>query len=150
MKKYFTLPVFALSLLTVSASTLAADPPTASGKADILVQSQSSWNGKAYEHYPTQRPELTVIKLTIPANSALPWHKHGFPNAGYVLQGQLTLQDKASGKSQTFKQVQAFTESVNDYHRGVSGNEETILILTYSGVKGQPTFIPALGEKGEY
>ncbi|ARU93148.1 cupin domain-containing protein [Tatumella citrea] len=150
MKKFSAIPLITAGLLSVSVMSLAAEPPTASGKADILVQSQSSWNGKPYQHYPTQRPELTVIKLTIPANSALPWHEHSFPNAGYVLQGQLTLEDKASGKSHTFKQGEAFTESVGSIHRGVSGDQPTVLILTYSGVKGKPTFIPAPGEKGEY
>ncbi|WP_029684460.1 cupin domain-containing protein [Tatumella saanichensis] len=150
MRSKLTLSLLATALLSTSALALAADPPTVSGKADILVQSQSSWNNKPYVHYPTQRPELTVIRMTIPANSALPWHQHNFPNAGYVLKGQLTLQDRASGKSETFKQGQAFAESVGDIHRGVSGPEETVLLLTYSGVKGEPTFVPAPGEKAEY
>ncbi|GBQ93869.1 hypothetical protein AA23498_1857 [Acetobacter nitrogenifigens DSM 23921 = NBRC 105050] len=138
----------AASTTTLQAS--AATPQTASGHADILVQSSASWNGKPYEHYPTTAPELTVLKLTIPPNSALPWHVHPVPNAGYVLQGQLTIQDKASGKEKTFHTGEAFTESVEDAHRGVSGDQETVLILVYSGTKGQKTSVPLKGEQTEY
>jgi len=128
----------------------AAEQSTASAHGDILVQSTASWNGKPYGHYPTAAPELTVLKMTIPAHTALPWHTHSFPNAGYVLSGQLTIEDKASGQKHTFKTGEAFTESVDDVHRGVSGTTPTVLILTYSGVHGVPTFKPAAGEKPEY
>jgi hypothetical protein len=67
-----------------------------------------------------------MIKLTIAAHTALPWHTHPFPNAGYVLSGELTLQDRESGKSETFHAGQAFAESVDDVHRGVSGDTATV------------------------
>jgi quercetin dioxygenase-like cupin family protein len=123
---------------------------TASAHGDILVQKDSSWNGKKYEAYPKGTPELTVLKLSIPAHTALPWHIHPFPNAGYVLSGQLTIEDQASGKKQTFKTGQAFTESVNDVHRGISGDVPTVLIITYSGSPGVATFKQVGGGKPEY
>jgi hypothetical protein len=83
-----------------------------------------------------------MIKLTIAAHTALPWHTHPFPNAGYVLSGELTLQDRESGKSETFHAGQAFAESVDDVHRGVSGDTATVLLLTYSVTPGTPTSIP--------
>jgi quercetin dioxygenase-like cupin family protein len=138
--------IVGLALLTVSAHA----QNVASAHADILVKSDSSWNGKKYISYPEGAPQLTVLKLTIPANTALPWHIHPMPNAGYVLAGQLTIEDKASGKKQTFKAGQAFTESVDDVHRGVSGNEPTVLIITYSGTVGVPTFKQVDGGKPEY
>lgn len=139
-----------ITLSLISASALAKEPPTVPGKADKLLQSTTSWNGTKYGPYPKGQTQITMIKLTIPANSALPWHKHLFPNAGYVLQGQLTLEDRATGQSHTYKAGEAFPESVNRYHRGVSGDSETVLLLTYSGVVGQPTSVPAPGEKAEY
>ncbi|GBR71744.1 cupin domain-containing protein [Gluconobacter kanchanaburiensis] len=123
---------------------------TASGHAEHLLADDHSWNGTPYDHYPTTRPMLSMIKLTIPAHSALPWHVHPYPNAGYVLQGTLTIEDRQSGKKQTFHQGQAFAESVNDVHRGVSGDGPTVLLLTYAGSPGKPTSIPLPGQKKEY
>ncbi len=122
----------------------------ASAHANVLAKSDSSWNGKRYTSYPTGAPQLTVLKLTIPANTALPWHIHPMPNAGYVLAGQLTIEDRASGKKQTFKAGEAFTESVDDVHRGISGKEPTVLVITYSGTVGTPTFKQVDGGKPEY
>jgi quercetin dioxygenase-like cupin family protein len=145
-----------ISAIPVVAGCLAASLSLAyaqtviSGHREILLQADRSWNGMPYTHYPSGAPQLTMIKLTIAAHTALPWHTHPFPNAGYVLSGELTLQDKQTGKSETFHAGQAFAESVDDVHRGVSGNTPTVLLLTYAGTPGTPTSIPAKGEKPEY
>ena len=143
------LPLTAAAALAALTAT-AADLQTASGQAQILVRSSASWNGKPYAHYPTTAPQLTVLRLTIPPHSALPWHTHPVPNAGYVLEGQLTIHDKASGATKTFHQGEAFTESVDDPHRGESGDSQTVLILVYSGTEGEKTTVPLPGQKAEY
>jgi quercetin dioxygenase-like cupin family protein len=122
----------------------------ASGHREILLQTTQSWNGKPYTHYPTGQPQLTTIKLTIEPHTALPWHTHPFPNVVYVLSGTLTLHDKASGKTQVVHQGEAVGESVDDIHRGESGDDPTVLIITYVGTPGVPTSVPAKGEKAEY
>jgi len=136
--------------LSVIAPTQGHAQETASAHADHLLKADRSWNGKPYTHYPSGQPTLMMIKLTIPPRTALPWHTHPVPNAGYVLQGQLTIQDKASGASHVFHQGEAFAESMDDAHRGVSGDRETILLLTYAGGNNLPTSIPLKGEKNEY
>jgi quercetin dioxygenase-like cupin family protein len=103
-----------------------------------------------YTHYPTGQPQLTTIRLTIAPHTALPWHTHPFPNVVYVLAGSLTLHDRASGKTLVVHQGQAVGESVDDVHRGESGNEPTVLLITYAGTPGTPTSVPAKGEKAEY
>jgi len=122
----------------------------ATAKRDVLLQADGSWNGKAYTHYPTGQPELTMLKVTIAPHTALPWHTHPFPNAVYVLSGTLTLEDRDSGKTHVFHQGDAFAESVDDVHRGVAGDEPTVLLITYAGTPGVPTSIPVKGEKPEY
>jgi quercetin dioxygenase-like cupin family protein len=122
----------------------------ASGRREILLQTTHSWNGQPYTHYPTGQPQLTTIKLTIDPHTALPWHTHPFPNVVYVLSGTLTLHDKASGKTRVVQQGEAVGESVDDIHRGESGDEPTVLIITYVGTPGVPTSVPAKGEKAEY
>ena len=47
-------------------------------------------------------------------------------------------------------QGQAFGESVDTVHRGESGDETVVLLVTYAGTPGIPTSIPTKGEKEEY
>jgi quercetin dioxygenase-like cupin family protein len=151
ISKYRSIGITAIagaSLTAVLAQTGANS--VASGRREILLQTTQSWNGKPYKHYPAGQPQLTTIKLTIAAHTALPWHTHPFPNVVYVLSGALTLHDKASGKTQVVHQGQAVGESVDDVHRGESGDEPTVLLITYAGTPGFPTSIPAKGEKQEY
>lgn len=150
--------LIAFGLMTIVAeasgsAVLAAQTNSASvatGHREILLQQQQSWNGKPYTAYPTGQPQLTMIKLTIAPHTVLPWHTHPFPNAGYVLSGTLTLHDRASGKSHVFHQGEAFAESVDDEHRGESGDTPTVLLITYAGTPGVPTSTSAKGEKPEY
>jgi quercetin dioxygenase-like cupin family protein len=122
----------------------------ATGHREILLQTTSSWNGKPYTHYPTGQPQLTTIKVTLAPHTALPWHTHPFPNSVYVLSGTLTLRDREDGKTLVVHQGQAVGESVDVIHRGESGDEPTVLLITYAGTPGVPTSIPAKGEKAEY
>jgi quercetin dioxygenase-like cupin family protein len=120
------------------------------GQREILLQTGKSWNGKPYTHYPTGQVQLTTLKVTLAPHTALPWHTHPFPNSVYVLSGTLTLHDKASGKTLVVHQGQAVGESVDDVHRGEAGDQPAVLIITYAGVPGVPTSVPAKGEKAEY
>jgi quercetin dioxygenase-like cupin family protein len=150
--KYRNLAIPAM-IAAASLSTTFAQTPTksvASGHREILLQTTQSWNGKPYTRYPTGQPQLTTIKLTIAPHTALPWHAHPFPNVVYVISGTLTLHDKASGKTHVVHQGQAVGESVDDVHRGESGDEPTVLLITYAGTPGVPTSVPAKGEKAEY
>jgi quercetin dioxygenase-like cupin family protein len=122
----------------------------ATAHSEVLVKADQSWNDKPYTQYPKGRPELTMLKLTIAPHTKLPWHTHPFPNAAYVLSGTLTLHDKASGKTKVVHQGEAFAESVDDIHRGETGDAPVVLLVTYSGTPGVPTSIPAKGEQQEY
>jgi quercetin dioxygenase-like cupin family protein len=121
-----------------------------SGHREIVLATTKSWNGTAYTHYPNGQPELTTIKLTLAPHTALPWHTHPFPNSVYVLSGTLTLRDRDDGKTLVVHQGQAVGESVDVVHRGESGDEPTVLLITYAGTPGVPTSIPAKGEQAEY
>jgi quercetin dioxygenase-like cupin family protein len=122
----------------------------ASAQREVLLQADHSWNGVPYTHYPDGRPQLTMLKLTIAPHTALPWHTHPFPNAAYVLSGTLTIHDKQSGKTKVVHQGEAFAETVNDIHRGETGDEPVVLLVTYAGTPGVPTSIPAKGQQAEY
>ena len=120
------------------------------GKREIRLQADSSWNGKPYTQYPAGRPQLTMLKVTMRPNTALPWHIPPLPNAGYILYGDLTLHDRASGATHTYHAGESFAESVNAEPRGEAGANGAVLLLAYAGIPGTPTSIPAKGEKPEY
>lgn len=141
-----------LLLAAASAPLLAQSTPlkVQPGQREVLLQTEKSWNGKPYTQYPTGQVQLTTLKVTLAPHTALPWHTHPFPNVVYVLSGTLTLHDKASGKTLLVHQGEAVGESVDDVHRGEAGDEPAVLIITYAGIPGSPTSIPAKGEKAEY
>ncbi|MGD0648197.1 MAG: cupin domain-containing protein [Acidobacteriaceae bacterium] len=144
-----------ISLLLAAASftpLLAQNAPlkVQPGQREVLLQTDKSWNGKPYTHYPAGQVQLTTLKVTLAPHTALPWHTHPFPNVVYVLSGTLTLHDKASGKTLVVHQGQAVGESVDDVHRGEAGDQPAVLIITYAGTPGVATSIPAKGEKAEY
>jgi quercetin dioxygenase-like cupin family protein len=141
-------PLAGFSLISVLAQNSANQ--VASAHREILLETTKSWNGTPYTHYPTGQPELTTIKVTLAPHTALPWHTHPFPNSVYVLSGTLTLRDRDDGKTLVVHQGQAVAESVDVVHRGESGDEPTVLLITYAGTPGVPTSIPAKGERPEY
>lgn len=145
-----TLAVLIAATSLSSAFAQSATDKVAAAQREVLLQADQSWNGVPYTQYPKGRPELTMLKLTIAAHSNLPWHTHPFPNAAYVLSGTLTVHDKVSGKTRVFHQGEAFAETVNDVHRGETGDEPVVLLVTYSGTPGVPTSIPAKGQQAEY
>lgn len=120
-----------------------------SAQVDVLARTEHAWDGSKYKAYPKGNPELSVLKFTLKPNLVLPWHHHPYPNAGYVLSGTLTIQDK-QGHSKTYKQGEGFAESVNHVHRGVTGQDGAVLILVYSGVHGVPPSVSERGEKPEF
>lgn len=55
---------------------------------------------------------------------------------------QLTIGEKATGRKATYRAGQASAESVGDVHRGVTGAEPVVVLVTYAGVQGQPLSVP--------
>jgi quercetin dioxygenase-like cupin family protein len=103
-----------------------------------LLQSSSSWDGQAYESYPSGQPELSVLKVTLAPHAQMEWHKHPMPSAAYVVSGELTIERKQDGKKQQFLAGQAIAETVDTLHRGVAGNEPVVLIVFYAGNTSLP------------
>ena len=81
------------------------------------------------------------MKMTAPANSKLHWHKHPMPNTAYIVSGQLTIEERGTGRKASYRAGQAFAESVDNVHRGVTGNEPVVVIVTYAGSQGQPVAV---------
>ncbi|MOA61315.1 hypothetical protein D3C78_1864200 [compost metagenome] len=67
-----------------------------------------------------------------------------------MISGQLTIEDRLSKKSLVVKAGEAFPESVGSSHRGVTGDEEAVVIVAYAGVEGTPLSVPDKNEKPEF
>jgi quercetin dioxygenase-like cupin family protein len=106
-------------------------------QTQTLLQSTASWDGTPYKAYPAGQPKITVLKITIAPHTVMKWHSHPFPNAGYVLSGELTV-EKKDGTKQHFAAGQAVAETVDSVHRGVTGAEPVVLIVFYSGTPNLP------------
>jgi quercetin dioxygenase-like cupin family protein len=132
------LPPLLATLVTVALQGCSNPDSTAAIERKVLLQSSRSWDDTPYTHYPYAEPELSVLKLKIPANTQLPWHTHVIPNAAYVLSGELTIESKDSGQIRSLKQGEAVAEMVNTTHRGVTGEEPVELIVFYAGSEGIP------------
>ena len=105
---------------------------------ETLLQSDSSWDGTPYTDYPQGAPQLTVLKMTIPPHSSLPWHTHPMPNAAYVVSGELTVEKKENGQKKILTPGQVLPEMVDALHRGTTGDQPVVLIVFYAGTKDMP------------
>jgi quercetin dioxygenase-like cupin family protein len=103
----------------------------------VLLRNSTSWDWKPYVAYPSGAPELTVLQITIPPHTALPWHQHPMPVAAYVQSGEIIVEKKEGGKKRKFSQGQVIAEMVNETHRGTTGNTPAVLIVFYAGSLGQ-------------
>lgn len=136
--KTFPLKTLLATLAALTLPGCTTTSPSTDIKREILLQSSKSWDDTPYIRYPDAAPELTVLKLLIPANTQLPWHTHPIPNAGYILSGELTIEDRNSGQTRRVKQGEALAEMVNISHRGVTGDEPVELVVFYAGSEGIP------------
>jgi quercetin dioxygenase-like cupin family protein len=110
-------------------------------KVETVLKTEASWDGTRYTSYPSGQPQVTVLKIDIPAHTSLPWHTHPMPNAAYVVDGELTV-EKPDGEKQVVKSGQVLPETVDSVHRGVTGDSPVTLIVFYAGVEGMPISKP--------
>ena len=138
MGKHF-LPLTILLLLIAGVAQAETEQAV---QTEPLVKSTAAWNGRAYEKFGEGRPELTVVRVTIPPHTRLPWHTHPMPNVGYILSGHITVEDRATGQKKIFRAGEAIPEQVDAAHRGLTDDEPAVIIVTYAGTAGQPTSVP--------
>jgi len=110
-------------------------------KVDVLVKSDSSWDGTILPHYGEGNPEITILKITVPPKAQLPPHIHPVINAGVLLKGELTV---VTEKNETVhvKAGDALVEVVNKVHYGKNeGDQPAEIIVFYAGTEGEPISI---------
>ncbi|MEB3201013.1 MAG: hypothetical protein VKK62_10870 [Synechococcaceae cyanobacterium] len=81
------------SPLPSAAQTPGGSAPSQSGvRVETLARSERCWDGRPLPADPSSPPLVTVLRITIPAGSTLPWHHHPVINAGVLLQGRLQVE----------------------------------------------------------
>ena len=124
------------SLLIVLFSFLYAGDK-ADTQVDILAKTTKSWNGNELPRYPWGKPEVTLLRISIPPHTELAWHEHPVINAGVVISGELTV---ITDQQDTLllRKGDPIVEVVNTWHYGKNNGDETVdIIVFYAGVKGK-------------
>ncbi|MEA2047004.1 MAG: cupin domain-containing protein [Campylobacterota bacterium] len=107
-------------------------------QVDVLAKTGSSWNGETLPSYASGKPEITILKITIPPKTELALHKHPVINAGVLLKGELTLVTKEK-QTLSLKAGDAIVEVVNRWHYGKNeGNKPAEIIVFYAGIQDMP------------
>jgi quercetin dioxygenase-like cupin family protein len=111
-------------------------------KVEPLMQTTTSWDGAQYKQYPAGQPQLSIVRVTIPPHTEMPWHTHPIPNAGYLVSGELTVERQDGSAKKHYVAGQTIAETVDTVHRGVTGDSEAVIIVFYAGANGLPLSQP--------
>ncbi len=132
MKRAVILFVIIISMLISLAAGAEAQT-----KVEVLAKATKSWNGKELPRYSWGRPEITILRISIPPHTDLAWHEHPYINAGVMISGELTV---ITEKHDTLHlhAGDPIVEVVDTWHFGKNEGDETVdIIVFYAGVKGK-------------
>jgi quercetin dioxygenase-like cupin family protein len=103
-----------------------------------LVKATRSWNGDLLPTYPQGQPEITILRIGIPAGARLETHSHPVINAGVLVSGQLMVVT-SEGKTLQLKAGDPIVEVMNTAHYGINpGKVPAEIIVFYAGVHDKP------------
>lgn len=103
-----------------------------------VAETSSSWDGAPLPAYPAGRPQVTILRATIPPHATLPRHTHTVVNAGVILRGELTVVS-GNGTERTFRAGEGIVELVGTVHYGENRSDgETEMVMFYAGTEGVP------------
>ncbi len=132
MKRVFLLTTILLLSVNVDAKS-AVENSKAKIEVAQLVKTTKSWNGADLPSYPQGKPEVTILRIKIPADTKLPMHEHPVINAGVLLSGELTVKT-VNGKVLYLKAGDPIVEVVDTWHYGINqGKDPAEIIVFYAG-----------------
>ncbi|MBA6289490.1 cupin domain-containing protein [Colwellia sp. MB3u-4] len=133
--------LFGILCLFLVLSTIVFAEDTNKVIVETLTKTSLSWDGSELSAYPEGKPEVTILRITIPQGSELPMHKHLVINAGILLKGELTVITKEN-KTLHLKAGSSIVEVVDKWHYGKNEGEiPAEIIVFYAGVAGTPITI---------
>ena len=133
MKKYIQYLFLSTSVLFSSAAYAA--------NSEIVIETDSHWNKQVIKPIHIEHPQITVLRITIPAGERLAMHKHPILNIGYLTKGELTVRSE-NGDVLVLKPGDPIVELVDIWHYGEStGSEDAEIVVTYVGDEEDPLSI---------
>lgn len=103
----------------------------------LLDGVKTSWDGAELINYPTGKPSITMLKITVAPKSKLPLHYHPVINVGYMLEGSLTVTDD-KGNTTVINAGDPIVETVNTIHYGENmGDTDAVILVFYAGEEGE-------------
>ncbi|MBO6087958.1 cupin domain-containing protein [bacterium] len=127
MKKYIQYLFLAVCVL-ISSGAYAANSET-------VIHTDSHWNQQPIKPIHIDHPQVTILRITIPAGEKLSMHKHPILNIGYLTKGELTVRSE-NGDVLVLKPGDPIVELVDIWHYGEStGTEDAEIVVTYVGDK---------------
>ena len=134
-----TIPYALWLALVLSGLVLAQD--STGIVSTVLAKGGSSWDETPLPMYPAGKPEITILRITIPPGSALPVHQHPVINAGVLISGELTVVTE-DNKTKQLKAGDALIEVVKKWHYGKnSGKVPAVILVFYAGTKDTPVTV---------
>ncbi len=131
------LAAFSFILLLQPGCALVRTGPEANEASPVvkeLIKTTQSWDGKGLPAYPQGQPEITILRITVPAGTRLHTHSHPVINAGVLISGQLTVVT-TDGKTLHLKAGDPIVEVVNTLHYGINeGKVPAEIVVFYAGV----------------
>ncbi len=110
-------------------------------QVEVLAKTSSSWDGGTLPDFPRGKPEITILRITIPPGAQLPLHEHPVINAGLLLSGELTVETEDK-KILHLKAGDSIVEVVNKWHSGKNeGHKPAKIVVFYAGIQGTPITI---------
>ena len=130
-------------LLVILFLTSCAASKVTAIKVEKLAETSKSWNGDDLPNYPTGKPKITVLKITIPPKTKLHKHYHPVINSGIVLKGTLKVVD-INENVLILKEGDVIVELVNKIHYGINeGKNPVEIVVFYAGTKDLPITVLA-------
>ena len=115
---------------------------TYAAKSETLIRTEAYWNKQTIKPIHIEHPQITILRITIPAGKKLSIHKHPILNIGYLTKGELTVRTE-NGETLVLKPGDPIVELVDVWHYGEIQNvkpkyyavEDAEIVVTYVGDK---------------
>lgn len=120
------------ALTALSSAALAQSPAPAPG---FIIQTDKTAVGESLE-LPNGPAEVLASIVTLQPGESTPWHRHGAPMFGYILEGEVTVDYGERGRK-TYRQGAGLVEAMAVSHAGTNTGSAPVKILTvYFAPKG--------------
>lgn len=129
-------PRAATAGLLAGALLLCGGRPALADSVTPLLETGTTVLGQTFS-YPTTGPaKVTVVLVDMQPGEETPWHTHGVPLLGYMLEGELTVDYGAHG-TRVYRKGDAAIEAIDVAHKGRNtGSGVARILAVFIGADG--------------